>query len=158
MRIARGAAAGNPDSGAAARPSPSRHILFGFHKLDVISLLGYPRLHTPSSRAQPSRIKRIPPSKASDMNVRSVRHFLLAVAVSCVTSLPAGAQVISLDLSGIGSLSRTVEPGSIDVVIENRIPLTRYAITVRRELIPIAAISLEPIGSLGGLAQKTVER
>jgi hypothetical protein len=92
-------------------------------------------------------------SKGAHMTAHGARRLVLALAVSYGITSAADAQVL-LDLSGTGSFSQTVDPGSIEVVIENRIPMARYSVTVRRELIPIAAISFDPIGSLGGLTPK----
>lgn len=88
----------------------------------------------------------------------------LAVGLSLLTSAAATAQVtppagaatqVVVDLSGTGSVSQTVDPGTYTVVIHNRLPQARYGVIIRKELLPIAAIAFDPIGSLGGLTPRT---
>lgn len=84
--------------------------------------------------------------------MRVLRSLLLAALISVATCVPAAAQVL-FDLAGTASLSQTVDPGSITVAVENRLPQARYTVTVRRELLAIAAIPFESVGSLGGLSR-----
>ena len=86
----------------------------------------------------------------------------IAFCLLLFTSVSATAQVtppapeatrVVLDLAGTGSLSQTVDPATYVVVLENRLPHARYGVVIRKELIPIAAIAFDPIGSLGPLGR-----
>ena len=77
-----------------------------------------------------------------------MRSFVGLVLVIAGGAVPAAAQV-RFDLSANGALTRSVDPGLIEVVLENRLPDTRYDIVVRHEAIPIAEIAIEGLGTLG---------
>jgi hypothetical protein len=80
----------------------------------------------------------------------------LGVALFLITSVMAvdafaQTQNISVDLAAIGAMTRSVDPGALQIRLDNRLPNARYEITVRREFIPITAISVGDIGSFIGL-------
>ena len=76
-----------------------------------------------------------------------MRVLAFASAVLLVCGQPAAAQV-AFDLSSVGSVSQTLNPGDVSVVVQNKLPTVRYDISVRRETIPIAALAAEGIGDL----------
>jgi len=79
--------------------------------------------------------------------------FTSASATAQATPPAPEATRVVLDLAGTGSLSQTVDPATYVVVLENRLPQARYGVVIRKELIPIAAIAFDPIGSLGFLGR-----
>jgi hypothetical protein len=75
--------------------------------------------------------------------------------------VPNGATAtvqVPIDLAGTGNLSQSVDPGTIQITLDSRLPQARYDVTVRRELIPIAAIPLTGIGTIGSLQRLLPER
>jgi hypothetical protein len=80
-----------------------------------------------------------------------MRVFAMVTGIVLTICPPVAAQVI-FDLSGTGSFSQSVDPGTVAVAIENRLLRVRYDIVVRRELIPIAAFAADAVGPLGGLS------
>ena len=72
---------------------------------------------------------------------------------SAPAAAPAQALSVPFNLAATGNTTQTVDPGEFRVVLENRLPQGRYDITIRRELIPIAAIPLAGIGSIGSLTR-----
>jgi hypothetical protein len=80
--------------------------------------------------------------------------FVLGVLLA--GAAPAAGQV-HVNLASTGSLSATVDPGDVTVVLDNRLPLVRYTITVVKEAIPIAALSADAIAG-SGLVPSVAER
>ena len=78
-----------------------------------------------------------------------MRGFVALVLVLAAWAAPAGAQV-RFDLSFTSALSRSVDPGFVEVILENRVPDLRYDVVVRLEAVPVAAISIEGLGPIGG--------
>lgn len=80
----------------------------------------------------------------------------LTVVLSVCASV-AHAQGIVVDLARTDNVSQRIDPGSVSVRFSNRLPQSRYDVSVRLELIPVEAFSIDAVGSLASLGRLRAE-
>jgi len=76
----------------------------------------------------------------------------LAITASVLAPAAANAQVVELDLSKGGDITKPAPPGTIDVVLINLLPWQDYKVTIIDRIIEIPALKMADVAGSGASA------